>query len=171
MQEMYEKEFSSHKKSENTIKIYESQVKKFEIERLQQESGRSQLKELQEKCKNQVSAVKQAEMYESIAKNLELKLKQNQTEIKDLQEKYNKECFTHQENLSLRNMFESRVKDLEFEKEQNFSKFTFLKSQVTEMQEKYKNECAAHQLDEKLKEMYKSQIKILQKGKENTQRF
>ena len=92
-------------------------------------------------------------MYESIAKNLELKLKQNQSEIKGLQEKYNKECFTHQENLSLRNMFESQVKDLEFEKEQNRSKFTYLKSQVTEMQNKFKKQA------ENLKENYESQLK------------
>ena len=92
-------------------------------------------------------------MYESIAKNLELKLKQNQSEIKDLQEKYNKECFIHQENLSLRNMFESQVKDLELEKEQHRSKFTYLKSQVTEMQNKFRKQA------ENLKENYESQLK------------
>merc|ERR1712051_1155719 len=145
---MYEKEFASHKKSENTIKIYESQAKNFEIERLQQESVRSQLKELQEKCKNQISAVKQAEMYESIAKNLELKLKQNQTEIKDLQEKYNKECFTHQENLSLKNMFESQVKDQEFEK-----------IELQEVRGKYEELCSAYH---DLKQSYISQVKNLE---------
>ena len=92
-------------------------------------------------------------MYESIAKNLELKLKQSQSEIKELQEKYNKECFTHQENLSLKNMFESQVKDLELEKEQDRSKYSYLKSQVTEIQDKFRNQA------ESLKESYECQLK------------
>ena len=50
-------------------------------------------------------------------------------------------------------MFESQVSKLEQEREQNQSKFTYLKLQVTEMQEKFRKQA------ELLKKSYDHQLK------------